>query len=199
MTFKRTYLAVLLPLTFVLSYLASLSPSLVEELYTKSLFSWFAPKLSRMTGVVPFSLFEWIVVFLLLFIAGNLGMVIVQMLRRPQQRKQIVMKQLSFVVVFVSLLCFSFMTMWGLNYHRTSVSTIAQLEAKAVTIEELATLSHFLVDRANELREHVDEDAQGITKSPNGIEDIFVRADKGYQIASSTYQSWEESTADLRE
>jgi len=185
--FNKMYLLLLFPLALASAYLASRSPVMVERYYSRSVYRCLAQIISSVTGIFPFSVAEILMVFTLVLIIAGVVYGIAELAKNPGKRLKIFFKQLSIAAIALSLVYFSFIAVWGLNYHRLSIASIANLDAQPASVEELETLCRYLIQNANRLRGLVEEDEDGIMVSPEGVNDILKRAEKGYQAASAVY------------
>jgi hypothetical protein len=185
--FNYLYLLALLPLALAFSYLAPRSPILVEKIFSLKFYRIIAQGVSRITGIFPFSVAEVIIVAAILIAIVQIIRSVKELINSPRKRIRVLMKKLSVLAVILSLIYFLFITMWGLNYHRLPFEEIVGLDMQDVKPEELEALSRYLVDRANELRELVEENSDGIMILPDGVNGGLKRADLGYKAASVLY------------
>lgn len=181
------FLIFLFPLALISAYLASRSPVMVERYYSRSVYRLLAQIISSITGIFPFSVAEILMIFTLVAIVAGVAYGIAELAKNPGKRLRIFFKQLSIAAVALSLVYFSFIAVWGLNYHRLSIASIVNLDVQPASVEELEALCRYLIDSANRLRDLVEEDENGIMVSPKGVSDILKRAEKGYQEASAVY------------
>ncbi len=184
---NKVYLILLFPLALACTFLASRFPHVVERYYSRTVYSYFSQVISSITGIFPFSVAEIMVV-----LAAGLSAIgalygIVEIYKNPGKRTGLLIRQLSIAAAVVSLVYFLFIVSWGLNYHRVSVASIANMEVREASVEELESLCRYLIDKANGLRELVAEDRDGVMVSPEGVRDMLERAYKGYQAASEVY------------
>lgn len=185
--FNAMYLIIFFPLAILLSYLATFSPTAVEKYYAASIYRAIAQILSSITGVLPFSLAEIFVITAVLATITGIIYGVRRIARSPRKRLKVLLKQLSSIAIAVSLVYFSFISVWGLNYHRLPFATIANMDVSPSSVEELEALCKGLINQANYLRDYVQEDNDGVMYLPNGVKDVFKRANFGYQAAADTY------------
>lgn len=184
---KKSALILLLPFGIMLTYVSSLVPGLVETVYSNAVYKMIGQSLSLATGIFPFSTAEFIILLLVLFITLRLAMLIVKLFQGTPGKGHIILRSLTNMLIFASLIYFSFILLWGLNYHRLPFSRIAGLDIKPASVHELAEVCESIIDRANELRSKVGEDADGVMQLPDGKPDVFNRAYKGYDNAAEVY------------
>jgi hypothetical protein len=159
----------------------------VERYYSRTVYRYISQPISSVTGTLPFSLAEVLAVLVLAAAAAWVVCCIAELVRNPGRRLKLLMRRLSAAAIAVSLVYFSFIAVWGLNYHRVSIASIANLEVREASVEELEALCRHLIKRANGLREQVEEDQNGVMASPEGPGDILKRAYKGYSAAAKSY------------
>lgn len=172
---------IFLMITFIFNISLNSYPYFVEKYYSTGINKVTIQALSSFTGLLPFSLAEFLVFFLL----GILIMLFVLMLISIKKRR---FKQ-SFLNFFayVSLLYILFMFLWGFNYDRLSFDKISGLQVRESSKQELYLLCEDLIKRANFLREKLDENSKGIMVIRGGYKDVFKRAEKGYDTVANLY------------
>lgn len=177
----------LFPLALACVYLASRAPAVVERYYSRTIYKFLSQVISSITGIFPFSLAEASVVLALVLIIIGVIYCITEILKNPGQRLRLLTRRLTAAAAAVSILYFGFTVVWGLNYHRVSIASIANLEVREASAEELEALCRHLIENANALRGFMEEDSYGVTVSPQGVQNILSRAYKGYLAASEVY------------
>jgi hypothetical protein len=175
----------LLPFTITISYMASVFPTVTENLYTAKLYRLLGQILSRLTGFFPFSLAEPVVILAILLILVGLASFIRELILGRLQRSRIVFNYLKTALLLASFAYFVFIFIWGLNYHRMPFSYIIHLDVKPSSVKELSALCSDLIERGNTLRDAIVEDEDGVMKLPKGKSDMLSRAQLGYTRASN--------------
>ena len=143
-------------------------PLVFLRLYTNGINKWMIQGMSRFFGLLGFSVFE--VLILLLLITGT------YLLWRYKWRG---------IVACVGGLVFvysAFMLMWGLNYERPPVSLDFDLNIRDPQASDLQALYLKLIDLANVTRGEVSESEKGIFVA-SSTEDVS----PGYDILMSRY------------
>lgn len=191
MGFKKGFIklcfVLLIPLGLLLSYISTLYPETVESVYSKGLYKFIATPLNIISGLVPFSLAELLLISFVVFIIVKFVKLIIKLFKSPKQIKHTLIHSLLNIVVCVSVLYFSFIVVWGLNYQRLPFSQIAGLKVEPASVSELAEVCEKLLDQAKELRKHVDENDEGVMVLHDGKQGALKRAYKGYEKASAVY------------
>ncbi len=165
-----------------LNYAGSLAPTWVERLYSRGIYPLLGQALSRATRVVPFSLAEATVVALLIGLPLLFLRWLITSWRNPSNWLRGVGQALSSVALIYSL----FLLVWGLNYHRLPLADVAKLPVQPSSVAELTTLSRHLLDRANDLRQKLPEDAAGVMRLSGGKWRALSRAALGYEQAAKS-------------
>lgn len=185
--FKKLCFILLIPLGFLLSYLATLNPNAVENLYSNGLYKVIVTPLNIISGLFPFSLGELLLISFIILVLVHLVRLIVRLFKTPSQIKKFLSDAVLNIVVVVSLLYFTFVIAWGLNYQRLPFSQIAGLKVEPATVDELAAVCENLLEQAKELRNYVSENNEGVMVLPAGKRDVLKRAHLGYEKASLQY------------
>jgi len=184
--FKRLLPVFLFAFGTLLVYIASLSPELVEKAYSGTLYRVIAQALSLITGIFPFSLAELAVTALTAAVIYALVRTMSLAVKGGAGRN-VLPRFLFNIVTLASFIYFSFILLWGLNYHRLPFSSIAGLNVRPASVEELKKVCEYLVERTNQLRSKVEEDSYGVMQLADGSRGVFSRAYKGYDKASEIY------------
>ncbi len=184
---KKLGFVFLIPAGLLLSYLSTFSNEVVESVYSSGVYKVIVAPLNLISGFFPFSLGEALLVGFVVLIIVKLIRFITNLIKVPAKSKQFFFGSLINIAVFISVLYFSFIVIWGLNYQRLPFSQIAALDVQNASVEELAALCENLVMQANELRKYVKEDENGVMILSEGKQDALKRAYKGYENASEIY------------
>lgn len=182
----KKILILLLPIGILLSYISSLYPKTVEIIYSNELNKYIREALSIIFSIFPFSVGEIVIILFIIFILYYTANTIVKLLKYHKKKKILT----DFIINCLStmgIIYFSFMIVWGLNYHRLPFYTIAKLNVKPASVSELGGLCESLINKANNLRTKVLENNNGVMYIPNGQNGIFNRASKGYILSSKIY------------
>lgn len=184
---KKLFFVLLIPLAYLLQYLSSLTPNLAEDIYSMGIYRLIARILNLITGYIPISVAEILVILSVLFVVFYIIKAIIKISRAPSLAYKVLFNVLINALTVVSLLYFTFMLLWGINYQRLSFAQIANYDTSPASIDELINCCENLAERANELRKHVNEDSNGVMKLSNSINDTLKRAYMGYEVVANTY------------
>lgn len=144
----------------LLSILASatLSPSFIEEHYSKGIFLFIRKILSTATGWLPFA-FVYLLFFLLLFLLIKW---IVKFVRKKQSTGKKWLNLLWSLLAFAGGVVFVFQFLWGFNYGRIPLEEQLKLDVKPLDVKELKTELDLAITGINTYRpmlEGVTEEA----------------------------------------
>ncbi len=184
---KKLLFILLIPLGMLLTQMASNSPALIERYYSGGLYRYIGQGLSRLIGVLPFSLAEILIIITIILILTILVRMIVKIFRRDRERRYFVLNSTANLLIFASVMYFIFILIWGLNYHRQPFSTIAGFDIKPATMEELVETTDYIISKANELRSKVSQNNEGVMKLESLREEVLKRADRGYTNIADIY------------
>lgn len=136
---------------FALSHLASLFPGVVETVFTGGWASWVAPPLSRITGAVPFSLVEPLLLTYVAWRAVTAARGVREMRRGSRRPLDAVGSGALLVLRDLGAGLIFFYVLWGFHYARAPVAERIGLPAlEEASVEELTRLGGELVGAANE-------------------------------------------------
>ena len=184
---KKVALCTFLISGTIISILAPQFPRLTESLYSNKIYYWTIRPYSLLTGLIPLSIAELVVLSLIIYTIYRLVKETILLVKDFRS----FMKKMPGKLIRIGLVFFAaylvFNLMWGLNYSRATFADISGLSVEPASVDELAELALHLTHKANELRAKVDEDEQGVMALSNGIKDMFNRAHIGYERAGEIY------------
>ena len=161
-------------------------PHITEKVYSSFVYKYIGQTLSSITGILPFSLAEFVIVFSVVFLIKSL-LRLVSELKRSTEKKKILKKFIYNMLTIIGIIYFSFQIMWGLNYNRITVDLMFNLDTKNPTQEELVGLCENLIISANNLRAGLHENDDGVMTLPYKKSEVLNIAYKGFQEASLIY------------
>lgn len=184
--YKRLLFVFLIPLSFVLTLIAKNNKNFAE-FYATKIYKVFAQSIGFVSGLVPFSLGEALLIIGLIFIIIYTTMTITKSIKNKTSKYAI-----NFVVNIVSaasLLYFLFVLFCGLNYYRYEFTYYSGLEIKKSTKGELVELCESLINYANDLRTRVKTDENGVaTLYDENYYETSKRAQYSFNNISSKYE-----------
>ena len=184
-------LALLLPLSGAAVAVARANPQLVERLYSQGLYPVLARAIGGLTSLVPFSVWEGLLVLLA---AGGVALLVCLAVspwrRRLLSRKFFRVKPLAWVrrgCGLAGVVAFLFVFLCGLNYYRLPFTAFSGLTVRESSLQELAALYLELAEEANSLRPLVAEDAQGVMVLEGAFPQVAGQARQAISALSERY------------
>jgi len=185
---KRIYLLVLAPLSLLLILLARKSIFFAEKIYALRIYKWLSQVVSLITGIIPISLAEIIVILIPFIIVFLFGRFIYRICKDKKHWLIYLTKAVINVLAAGSVLLFMFTLLGGLNYYRYPFSYYSNLEIRDSSLEELYGLTEFLAGKASELRSKIpSEDENGVFKLSVSKYKLAKEADAAMKLLSERY------------
>lgn len=172
----------LIPVSLLIKWLLGLSPTLVEKIYSQSVYPFVMRPVSRLTGFIPVSLWELAVIFLIIFIPLRIIMLVIKSVKK--KKISVFVPFLANVAIGVSIWFLLQTLLWNINYDRLPFAQSSNLEVRPSSVDELYDLCAWLLDNTNNLREQVTVDKNGVMNVPGGFQSIKDRVQEGYDAAS---------------
>ncbi|MGH4050902.1 MAG: DUF3810 domain-containing protein [Clostridium sp.] len=184
---KQLLLILLLPLGIVITQLSKIFPTFIENFYSSFIYKIIAKILSVITGLLPFSLAELILIsFVILTLLYILNMIFT-ICKYKNKRLKILKIFIINILATSGLIYFSFQVLWGFNYQRLTLNKLFELNVRSSSSNELALLCESLTDSSNALREKINENQYGVMELPYNRKYILETAHLGYDKASLQY------------
>lgn len=125
----------------------------------------------RLFSAVPFSVTEWVILFLTALGVVLLVLLIVRLIRRRWVKAyRTGMTILSVSAVMFALFCL----WWGVLYYSDSFIEQAGLERRNISVQELETVTRYFAEQASSAGEHVERGEDGVFRADKS--DIFRRS-----------------------
>jgi hypothetical protein len=183
---KKYLLILLLPLGYILNALSRGNSSMTEKVYSSGIYRGISWLMGNILGRLPFSVAELLLPVLALGLVYCLVLWVIKLIRHKGKRWSIFGAGVLNILLAVSLLYFSFVVLWGLNYNREGLGNILGLDVRPSSFEELVEVTEDLLAKTNSLREKVEENEAGVMVPFGGAKGAFSRARKGY-VAAAQY------------
>lgn len=180
---KRLWLLLLFPLTFLISALAKRSVFFAEEVFAKRIYKVHSVVVSAITGWIPFSLAEFVVVAGPVVCLVLLIRFIVHMLKDKENRFARCLLGLVNVACVAAVILFVYVIGCGVNYHRVSVADYRGITVRDSSKEELYGLCVELAEQAAELRAELVEyeDENGVLRLPVSNRELGRQVQEAYE------------------
>lgn len=205
---KRNILLLLIPLGLLFTRLAKNNAQIAEKVFATGIYKWLSQGMSLLTGWIPFSLMELIIIVgpIILLALIIRQTVRVAKVKKPacvrsenhrdimevqgigEQRFMLLMTMLQNILCLVAVIFFGYVLLCGVNYHRYPVAYHLGLTVEDSTVEELEGLYAELVDKAVELRAQLDsENENGVYVLPFSEKELGREAKKAYEALAKEY------------
>lgn len=183
---RRFWLLLLLPAAFALDLAAKASPDFAEW-YAVTVYPVYAQFFAAITGLVPFSIGEFCLIALVVFLLVYLARGIYRLIRHKEARFARLVRFLSIPVLMAVCIAFLCVTNYGTNHRRYAFADVSGLTVRESTAEELYDLCVALTQAANTLREDVQEDENGVFCLSASLSDSAARAKTAFNALHADY------------
>lgn len=185
---KRCILLGLLPISYLLILAAKNSSFFAEQIYAKHIYRFISQAVSSVTGLVPFSIAEIMVITAPVVLLAIAVRFMVRMILEKDNRKKRALKALLNLLCTGSLILFLFTIMGGINYYRYSFTRYSKLVITDSSLEDLYALTESLADTANSLRTQVPRvDDEGVFELSMNHYELAKAAAKAYRELAVDY------------
>ena len=196
---KRNLILLFIPLGIILNEWAKSSAFIAEELFAKRIYKVISQGMGVLTGWIPFSIAELLVVvgpLVLVFLLARqmIRVIRVKKLVKEEQKNigqirfVLIMTALQNLLCLVSIIFFVYILLCGINYHRYSIQHYLGLSVENSSVEELEGLLIELADRATFLRTHLTEDEDGVYILPMSKRELGKEVKKAYENLTKVYE-----------
>lgn len=205
---KRNILLLLVPLGVLLTQWAKSSAKVAETIFATGIYKWLSQGMSLLTGWIPFSLMELIIIVGPLTVLALIIRQIVRVVKvkHPvydmtrsnrstvgvqsvgEQRFLLIMTMLQNLFCLVAVVFFGYVLLCGVNYHRYPVAYHLGLTVEESSVEELEGLYIELADEATRLRMQLTtENENGVYVLPYSEGDLGKEAQKAYKVFAKEF------------
>lgn len=163
--------------------------SFIESFYSLKIFRLINKPISLITGIIPISISEVSLYFLLILVVFKLFVFIKNMIKTPKVylNKTFLKRMFKRILLIVLILYFSFLILWGLNYYRMPLAQSLGLPVAKYSKNDLMELCQYLIDESNSLRKGMNEDKNGVMTISEGRRWVLRNAYFGYDAISHTF------------
>lgn len=183
---KATWIFYPLILAAAMYFLLPMFPKVTEYVFSRGLFKAVTVPLGFVTGLIPVSLTELLVVLALPLLIFMIILLAVR-IRRSKKRGKTVLKAMRGTAAFMSFACLMYMICHGVNYYRLSIEQLMELDTSLKTAEQLLTVCRELASGAREAREKIATDKNGCMVFAEDIWTELTRAESGYKNLIGEY------------
>ncbi|HEX3028756.1 MAG TPA: DUF3810 domain-containing protein [Clostridia bacterium] len=184
---RKLKFILLIPAGGLLVKVAALSPNIVEKLYSRGFYKVISQVISFFPSCFPFSLGEWGIAVLVIGLLASVFYCIFRIVKEKSNRLRIIANSILNLLVFCSVLYFSSVITFDLNYQRHTFSHISGLEVRPSSVNDLYETCRKIMANTNEARKKIKEDSNGVMKLSHSVSSTLKSAPKGYNIESKRY------------
>ena len=187
------WMIMLLPMSFILILCAGHIPGFAD-FYCNYIYRYISIFWNNISGLIPLSLAEVLIVALPFIAVIYFVLVIVRTVRRKDSRKKILFRGVLRVVSICCAVFFLFITNCGINYHCINFAEKIGLEVKKTSTDQLYEVCVYLAENASECRSRLKEDSNGhmiLERQPayktaasavNGLHKKYSFVPEGYSV-----------------
>ncbi len=164
----------------------------VENVFSRGIYSLLSGGFSAVTALVPISLAEMVVWAVIVALICRLLRGLVCALKTPDKITDYWKEMFSGVVLWSGVAFIVFLMMGGLNYYRDSFVHYASLDSDFDVVpshtEELTELCYELAAQASALSYEVERDDEGGTLLVGGFDQVVQSVNDGYAALEDSYE-----------
>ena len=169
-------LLVLALVTRIFLLFAAKDPDLVENLYSSTIYPYIAKGLGFLSGSIPFSIAEILLILIVLFII----IAIIILIMKPRIIINNLTKILHYLIRSFAIIYILFYFLWGFNYYRQDYSVLADMNLAPASYNELKELTQIMIEKSNESRESLPEDDKGLLLIEESFDDLVKIVNDGF-------------------
>ena len=132
------------------------------DIYSMHIYRYISLFFNNLTGLIPFSLAEIIVLSTPLAIILYITCTIFKISKSPRKLKTLLNKLLNLICT-ASVTLFIFTMNCGINYYNSDVAHAMNIDTQPVSTEKLYKVCVYLAQQASDIRNRLGEDENGIT------------------------------------
>lgn len=155
---------------------AAKDPDLVENLYSSTIYPYIAKGLGFLSGSIPFSIAEILLILIVLFII----IAIIILIMKPRIIINNLTKILHYLIRSFAIIYILFYFLWGFNYYRQDYSVLADMNLAPASYNELKELTQIMIEKSNESRESLPEDDKGLLLIEENFDDLVKIVNDGF-------------------
>lgn len=185
---RRIYLLLLLPLSFLLIYIAKQNSNFAEQFFALRIYKWLSQIISMSTSIFPFSLAEILVLLLPIIFLFLFTRFVIKLIKNKENRVTFLWKGILNTLCLLSVSLFLFIILAGINYYRYPFRYYSNLKVRNSSVQELYELTKSLAMDANQLRNATSkEDENGVFQLSMNMYDVSNKASEAMTALSKEY------------
>ncbi len=191
-SWKKLLWILLAPLGFGLQQLLTNFPNVIESIYIPYFYRTVVRTWSLITGFLPFSLIEILLILLAVAVPVFLFFHIRKTVQaRKNHRLSTFFRPLSTLSIVIAIWYFMTVLLWNITYSRSPLPVLTGLKTASVDAKMLQSVCFWLADEANILRKTVQEDQSGVMMLSTDIPTTLKDASLGYDALSDRFSFFE--------
>ena len=184
----RLCLILFIPLQVIIFNLAVRNHQGIENVYSRHIYKGIVFLLRNLFGWIPLPIAQILLFALIVIPIVWIGRQVIKIKQKRQRFGVFLWNAITLGLAFFSVFYFLFMTLWGFNYHRQSVSEIVQINPSNISAKELEDVCEKLIQLTNESRSRFTSDEQQAAVVPMSHRQMIEKAVMGYEEITRTYQ-----------
>lgn len=145
----------------------------------------------RISGILPFSLAEIIIILFILLVLFSIGFFLFKIIRLKGRRLRFLASSASTVFAVASSILFIFIYSCGINYNRKPFSDFSELTVKPYSREEVREALMHMIEETNKLAAEIELDENYLCVIPENImelsDEAMYRLAEKYPALNSYY------------
>ncbi len=179
----------------VILVLAAIIPARLStafaDWYAFNLYPVIQHTFSAISGILSFSLGEFMIIAAVLLVLIGIVFFIVKLIRSKGRRKSFILSSVSFVTAVASLIGVMFVYNCGVNYYRSPFSAYSGIKIEVYTKEQVCEVLEYTIEQVNSLSTQTELDENGGCIIPENYLDLTTDAMKKlaeqYPVLDSYY------------
>ncbi len=185
---KGILLILLTPLCLILLAVSKKNTEFTGHVFSRVIYRGFSLVYSNITGILPFSLAEFLIIVAPVMLIVVLIGFIVRLIKDKNRRAELCMKFVRNVLIVASVAYFVYAFGYGASYYRYPAAKIFELEVRDSSKEELLALFEEQVQKATAIRKQLTTvDEKGNYMLPAGPYKLAKETKKAYTTLSEKY------------
>ena len=107
----------------ILNFITSKTPKLVEKFYSNGVNVYMIKCLSKISSILPFSLFEILIYILFIVFLILLSCLIYNVIKNPKKILYFFKDFILNIISIMGVIYFLFIILWGINYNRMDLQS----------------------------------------------------------------------------
>lgn len=151
----------------------------IESHYSESIYQTIRREISAVTSLVPFSIAEFLLYFLVL---GSIALLVTRLIQLILRKIKIhrLLGSIASILLVCGIILNLFYVTWGFNYFREPLATRMELNVATRSVDELEAFVLKTAAEACALRETLHEDENGVFAPEESDGELFLKLTPAY-------------------